>query len=85
MYWLFAGTNCLTCLLYTSCVDWSWTEDVETHTVCLTSDGVLLRLVVDGNKVIEARSVSYGQQRPELFEVPPGYEPALAPEGGPGP
>jgi hypothetical protein len=67
------------------CVDWSWTEDVETHTVCLTSDGVLLRLVVDGNKVIEARSVSYGQQRPELFEVPPGYEPALAPEGGPGP
>jgi len=35
--------------------------------------------------VIEARSVRYGQQRPELFEVPPGYEPALAPEGGPGP
>ena len=25
------------------CVDWSWTEDVETHTACATADGVLLR------------------------------------------
>jgi hypothetical protein len=63
------------------CVDWSWTEDVETHTVCATPDGVLLRLVVDGKTVVEARSVSYGPQRAELFRVPPGYAPALAPEG----
>jgi len=63
------------------CVDWSWTEDVETHTVCATADGVLLRLIVDGKTVKEARSVSYGRQRPEIFEVPPGYTPALAPDG----
>ena len=29
------------------CVDWSWTEDVETRTVCITADGVLLRFLVD--------------------------------------
>lgn len=63
------------------CVDWSWTEDVETHTACITADGVLLRLMIDGNIVRQARSVSYGPQRGELFQVPPGYTPALAPEG----
>jgi hypothetical protein len=64
------------------CTDWSWTEDVETHTVCATPDGVMLRLVVDGHTVIEARSVSYGRQAAKLFQVPPDYAPALAPEGG---
>ena len=63
------------------CVDWSWTEDVETHTVCATADGVLLRLIVDGKTVIQARSVSYGPQAVELFQAPPGYTPALAPDG----
>ncbi len=66
------------------CIDWSWTEDEETHTVCATADGVLLRLVVNGKTTVEARSVSYRHQPPELFEVPPNYAPALAPEGGPG-
>lgn len=66
------------------CVDWSWTDDTETHTACLTSDGVLLRLVVDGKTVMQATSVSYGPQPAKLFEVPPAYQPALAPEGGPG-
>lgn len=66
------------------CTDWSWTQDVETHTICVTADGVLLRLIVDGKIVIEARSVSYGPQKAELFRVPKGYAPALAPEGGPG-
>jgi hypothetical protein len=66
------------------CVDWSWTEDVETHTVCLTPDGVLLRLVVDGKTVMQARSVSYARQPAELFRVPANYAPALAPGGGPG-
>jgi hypothetical protein len=67
------------------CIDWSWTEDVETRTVCITEDGVLLRFVVDGRIVSEARSVSYGPQPAELFQVPPGYSPLLAPEGGPVP
>lgn len=64
------------------CVDWSWTDDIETHTACLTLDGVLLRLVIDGKTVMQARSVSYGTQHPKLFQVPSNYEPALTPEGG---
>ena len=66
------------------CTDWSWTEDVETHTVCLTPDGMLLRLVVDGKTVMQARSVSYARQPAELFQVPPNYKPALASGGDPG-
>ena len=65
------------------CIDWSWMDDTEMHAACLTSDGVLLRLVIDGQIVAEARSVLYAAQPPELFEVPRGFEPALAPEGGP--
>jgi len=64
------------------CTDWSWTEDAETHTVCLTPDGVMLRLVVDGKTVMQALSVKYGRQPAELFQVPPNYAPALAPGGG---
>lgn len=64
------------------CIDWSWTLDAETRTACLTADGVLLHLVVDGKTVMQARSVKYGPQPAELFQVPKGYEPALAPEGG---
>jgi hypothetical protein len=67
------------------CVEWSWTEDVQTRTVCITADGVLLRFVVDSQTVTEAHSVSYRRQPAELFQVPPNYAPALAPEGGPGP
>jgi hypothetical protein len=63
------------------CTEWSWTEDGETHTICMTADGVLLRLVVDGHTFAEARSVKYAPQRAELFQVPPGYAPALAPDG----
>jgi hypothetical protein len=67
-----------------ACIDWSWMDDVELHTACLTSDGVLLRLRIDGKIAVEARSVLYARQPPQLFEVPPGYTPALAPEGVPG-
>ena len=63
------------------CVEWSWTEDVETRTVCATADGVVLRVVVDRATVMQARSVSYGPQNPKLFQVPANYAPALAPEG----
>lgn len=66
-----------------SCVDWSWSVDTETHTGCLTADGVLLRLMVDGNTVMQAVSVKYRRQPADLFQVPPNYQPAIAPEGGP--
>jgi hypothetical protein len=58
------------------CVEWSWTEDVETHTICVTQDGVLLRLVFDSQIVMEARAVRYRRQPPELFRVPTNYAPA---------
>jgi hypothetical protein len=64
------------------CVDWSWVDDSEAHTACLTPDGVLLRIVIDGRTIMQARSVSYGAQHPELFQVPPNYEPALTPGDG---
>ena len=64
------------------CADWSATDGSETRTWCLTPDGVLLRLVIDGKTIIQARSVHYSPQSPELFEIPRNYEPAIAPEGG---
>ncbi len=67
------------------CIEWSWIEDAETHTLCATADGVALRLVVDGKTLIEARSVSYGQQSAELFKAPRDYSPALTPEGADSP
>ncbi len=67
------------------CVDWSWTEDTETRTVCITADGVLLRFLVDNKTVSEARSVAYRPQPAELFQVPSNYTPSLAPGGGPVP
>ena len=50
----------------------------------LDAGRVLLRVAIDGQIVMQARSVLYVAQPPELFEVPSGYEPTLAPEGGPG-
>ena len=67
------------------CSEWTWTEDTETHTVCATPEGVLLRLAIDGRTVIEARSVHFAPQAAKLFQVPPSYSPALAPEGAPEP
>jgi hypothetical protein len=57
---------------------------VETRTVCITVDGVLLRFVGDAQTVTEARSVNYRRQPVELFKVPRGYTPALTSEGVPG-
>ena len=37
----------------------------------------LLRLLVDAGTVMEARSVRYRPQPPELFRVPTNYAPAL--------
>lgn len=59
------------------CTEWSWAVDTEIHILCGTPDGVLLRLVINGNTTVEATSVSYRQQLSKVFEVPPGYAPAL--------
>jgi hypothetical protein len=63
------------------CAEWSWTDGVETRAACITPDGVLLRLVIDGKTLVEARSVSYTPQDEEMFQIPLGYAPAvMAPE-----
>lgn len=67
------------------CTDWSWLANEETHAVCTTPDGLVLRVAIDGKTVMQALSVHYRQQAAGLFEIPPNYAPALAPEGGPGP
>ncbi len=67
------------------CTDWSWTKDGEEHTVCATGDGVLLRLTIGAKTMVQAQSVTYRQQRADLFDVPKDYTPALAPEGSVGP
>jgi hypothetical protein len=58
---------------------------VDTRTVCITADGVLLRFLVNGQIVSEARSVTYSPQSDDLFHVPSDYAPLLSPEGGPVP
>jgi hypothetical protein len=63
------------------CTDWSWTEDGETHTICLSADGVMLRLIVDEQTLLQARAVKYEPQKADLFRIPANYSPALAPEG----
>jgi hypothetical protein len=68
-----------------NCVDWSWAVDTEIHTACLTQDGVMLRLDIDGKTVMHARSVTFAKQPAAIFQVPSGYQPAIAPEGGPSP
>ena len=65
------------------CIDWSWTEDVDTRTVCVTADGVLLRFLVNGKIVTEARSVNYSPQSTDLFHVPSDYAPLRPPKAAP--
>ena len=64
------------------CTDWSWTEDGGNSTPFApppTASSCVS--IVDGQTLIEARSVKYGPQKADLFRVPANYTPALAPEG----
>jgi hypothetical protein len=63
------------------CTEWSWSDDAGARVACLSANGVVLRLIVEGGPRLEARSVSYAAQDPEIFMIPPGYAPAvMAPE-----
>jgi hypothetical protein len=56
------------------CTSWSWRDDdEEMHVACVTQDGVVLRLIIDGQTKLEALSVIYGPQSPGLFDIPSGY------------
>lgn len=57
-----------------ACTQWSAT-DTEGRPVgiCMTDDGVMLRLQSGGRTVLQARSVTYGPQDASAFEVPADY------------
>jgi len=65
------------------CTDWSWTDDEETHAACVTPDGVVLRLIVDGQTKLKALSVIYGPQSPALFDIPSGFAQPIGSPLGP--
>ncbi len=56
------------------CTEWL-THDPSAHavTVCLTADGVLLRVRADGAVLVQAASVSHAPQDPALFSAPQGW------------
>ena len=58
----------------TSCTEWRTTDmQGSATTVCLTTDGVLLRAASGGRVMIEATRISYEPQDTVLFQVPDGY------------
>lgn len=66
-----------------TCTDWNWTgpADGRSRGICVTDNGVLLRVTVDGQVVILAKSVRYHKIKPAIFEIPNNYVPSLAPDG----
>ena len=65
-----------------ACTEWAAT-DTEGRSVgiCMTEDGVLLRLRAGGRTLLEARTVDYGPQDAAAFVVPPEYR-RIRPFGG---
>lgn len=57
-----------------ACTDWS-TRDTRGRAteICVTADGVLLRVRIDGRAQVEAARVSYAPQDAAQFQVPDGY------------
>lgn len=59
-----------------SCTDWRVaprTNPDEEAVVCLTGDGVMLRLDAGDDDVVEATAVDYRKLDPALFRVPEGF------------
>ncbi len=57
-----------------ACTDWT-THDTKGRAteICVTADGVLLRVRSDGRVLAGATRVEYGPQDPALFQLPRGY------------
>lgn len=54
--------------------EWTRDSDGSVETVCVTSDGIILRASLDGETVWETTRVERGPQNAALFEVPEGVE-----------
>lgn len=57
-----------------ACTDWT-THDTKGRAteICVTADGVLLRVRLEGRVLADAAQVEYGPQDPALFQIPQGY------------
>jgi hypothetical protein len=57
-----------------ACTDWT-TRDTKARAteICVTADGVLLRVRVAGRVLADAARVEYAPQAPALFQIPQGY------------
>jgi len=67
-----------------NCIDWSTSAGGPATQLCLTEDGVLLRVRSGGHTLIEAGSVSYAPVDPALFQIPPDYTHMAPPAPPPG-
>jgi len=66
------------------CTDWATSGGGPPTLLCLTIDGVLLRVQAGGHTLIEASKVIYAPADPALFEIPKSYT-HLAPPAAAGP
>ena len=67
------------------CSEWSWLDSgtQKPRTLCVTDDGVMLRMAEDGHVLFEATTVTYRHANPRTFEVPSDYQPTLVPDSSP--
>jgi len=57
------------------CTDWQSTDAAgQSVVVCITTDGVLLRVKSGSDVLVQAVKVAYGPVDPSAFAVPPGYQ-----------
>ena len=58
----------------TPCTEWSSKEEGDrVTTICVTQDGVLLRVRAGANVMVQAVRVAYGPIEPSVFAIPPDY------------
>ncbi len=63
------------------CTEWATTDTAGNQVAaCFTSDGVLLRARAGERVLVQASSVTFGRLDPAIFEVPAGYQRAVAPQ-----
>ncbi|MBI3437892.1 MAG: hypothetical protein HY054_04455 [Proteobacteria bacterium] len=59
-----------------------WTVDAPagaattsgTRSMCVTNDGIMIQMKMDGNVVFDTQSLQRGPQDPSLFQLPPGVQ-----------
>ncbi len=56
-----------------ACTDWATSGGGPETVLCLTADGVLLRVQAGGHTLVEASSVTYAPSDAALFQIPAQY------------